>query len=151
VDHTFDDMFSANLTTDFTYDSGSSATQLYIKKAYLQAKLNDMFTFRLGAADLPWVPFVEDTYGYRYVENVMIDRTKFGTSADWGVHVLGSVPLAKDVTLSYAGAVINGSGYKKPGFIGGVNHTNSMDFEGRVSLNAHGFIAAVGGYDGKLG
>jgi hypothetical protein len=81
----------------------------------------------------------------------MIDRTKFGTSADWGVHALGSIPLGKDVSLNYAGAIVNGMGYKKPGFIGGVNHTNRMDFEGRVSLAAYGFTAAVGGYDGKLG
>ena len=152
IDHKFNDVFSANITTDFNYDSGpASATQLYIKKAYLQATVNKALVFRVGAADLPWVPFVADIYGYRYVDNGMIDRTKFGTSADWGVHVLGSIPLAKDVTLNYAGAVINGNGYKKPGFIGGVNHTDSMDFEGRVSLAAHGFTAAVGGYDGKLG
>ena len=151
VDHKFNDTFSANITTDFLYDSGTSSTQLYIKKAYLQAKLSPMLTFRIGSADLPWVPFVEDVYGYRYIENVMIDRTKFGTSADWGVHALGTIPLGKDVSLSYAGAVINGNGYKKPGFIGGVNHTDSMDFEGRVSLAAYGLIAAVGGYDGKLG
>ncbi len=151
VDHTFNSVFSANLTTDFTYDSGVSATQLYIKKAYLQAKLSPALTIRAGSADLPWVPFVEGLYGYRYVDNVMIDRTKFGTSADWGVHALGSLPLAQDVALSYAGSVVNGNGYKKPGFIGGVNHTDSVDFEGRVSLAAYGFTAAVGGYDGKLG
>ena len=73
------------------------------------------------------MPFVEGLYGYRYVENVMIDRTKFGTSADWGVHVLGSIPMG-GLTVSYAGSVVNGNGYKKPGFIGGVNHTNGMDF-----------------------
>ena len=150
IDHQFNSVFSANLTTDFTYDSGVGATQLYIKKAYVQAKLNPMLTLRVGSADLPWVPFVEGLYGYRYVENVMIDRTKFGTSADWGVHALGSIPLG-GVTVSYAGSVVNGNGYKKPGFIGGVNHTNSMDFEGRLSASAAGFTAAVGGYDGKLG
>ena len=150
IDHQFNSVFSANLTTDFTYDSGVGATQLYIKKAYVQAKLSPLLTLRAGSADLPWVPFVEGLYGYRYVENVMIDRTKFGTSADWGVHALGSIPLG-GLTVSYAGSVVNGNGYKKPGFIGGVNHTNSMDFEGRVSVAAAGFTAAVGGYDGKLG
>ncbi len=150
VDHQFNSVFSANLTTDFTYDSGVGATQLYIKKAYVQAKLNPLLTLRIGSADLPWAPFVEGIYGYRYVENVMIDRTKFGASADWGVHALGSIPMG-GVTLSYAGSVVNGGGYKKPGFVGGVNHTNSMDFEGRLSASAAGFTAAVGGYDGKLG
>ena len=150
IDHQFNSVFSANLTTDFTYDSGVGATQLYIKKAYVQAKLSPMLTLRAGSADLPWVPFVEGLYGYRYVENVMIDRTKFGTSADWGIHALGAIPMG-GLTISYAGSVVNGAGYKKPGFVGGVNHTNSMDFEGRLSASAAGFTAAVGGYDGKLG
>jgi hypothetical protein len=35
IDHTFNGMFSANVTTDVTYDSGSSAGQIYLKKAYL--------------------------------------------------------------------------------------------------------------------
>ena len=150
IDHKFNNTFSANVTTDFTYDSGVGATQLYIKKAYLQAKMSDAFVVRLGAADLPWVPFVEDIYGYRYVENVMVDRDKFGTSADWGAHVSGKLP-AGGLTINYAFSAINGMGYKKPGFIAGVNRSDSMDFEGRVSATMNGFTVAVGGYDGKLG
>jgi hypothetical protein len=152
VDHKFNDTFSAQLTTDFNYDSGpAGATQLYIKKAFLQAKLANALTLRLGSADLPWVPFVEDVYGLRYIENVLPDRTKFGTSADWGVHALGTLPMGDKVKISYALAVINGMGYKKPGFIAGVNRSKDMDFEGRVSANVGDFVAAVGGYDGKLG
>ncbi len=147
IDHTFDDVFSANVTTDFTYDSGASATQLYLKKAYLQAKLNDMFTFRLGSADLPWVPFVEDVYGYRYVENVMIDRDKFGTSADWGVHMLGKFA---DGLINYQISAVNGAGYKKAP-TNPTNRSKGIDLEGRVNLNYDGFILAVGGYTGKLG
>ena len=114
VDHTFNKTFSADITTDFNYDSGpAGATQLYIKKAYLQAKLSDAAVIRLGSTDLPWVPFVEDIYGYRYLEQTLIDRTKFGTSADWGVHLAGKVPAGM-VTFNYALAAINGSGYKKP-------------------------------------
>ena len=91
IDHTFNDIYSANVTTDTTYDGTTGAGQIYLKKAYLQAKYDPAFTVRLGSADLPWVPYVEGLYGYRYLENVMIDRTKFGTSADWGVHVLGTL------------------------------------------------------------
>jgi hypothetical protein len=151
IDHKFNNVFSANLTTDFNYDSGpAAATQLYIKKAYLQAKLADALTVRLGSADLPWVPYVEGLYGYRYVENVLVDRTKYGTSADWGVHLLGTVPLGM-LNVSYAGSAVNGQGYKVPGFVGGVNRTQDMDFEGRLSASIAGFNAAVGGYDGKQG
>jgi hypothetical protein len=147
VDHQFNDIFSANLTTDFTYDGGASTSQIYIKKAYLQAKLSDAFTVRLGSADLPWVPFVEDLYGYRYVENVMIDRDKYGTSADWGAHILGTFG---DGLFSYQVSAVNGQGYKKIP-TGTANRSQGIDLEGRLSMNYDGFVAGVGGYTGKLG
>jgi hypothetical protein len=151
IDHKFNDIFSANLTTDFQYSSAISATELYVKKAYLQAKLSDALVIRAGAADLPWVPFVEDIYGYRYVENVLIDRTKFGTSTDWGLHASGKVA---DGLFNYAFSVVDGAGYKTPG-TGGANPTfgrsQRMDVEGRVNVNWDGFVVGVGGYDGDLG
>jgi len=154
IDHKFNDVYSANLTTDFQYSSAVGATELYIKKAYLQAKYFPWLTLRLGSADLPWVPFVEDIYGYRYVENVMIDRTKFGTSADWGIHALGSFdPIGgKDgPVISYAAAVVNGTGYKAPPGAGGAPRPDTLDVEGRVSAKWHDFTAAIGGYSGRLG
>jgi hypothetical protein len=170
VDHKFNDTYSFNLTTDFTFDSnatspsgagsptaneaggantasGIKATQLYIKKAYLQAHYNDAFNVRLGAADLPWIPFVEGIYGYRYVEQTLIDRTKFGTSADWGLNAYGSL---FDGFLNYSVSVIDGEGYKQPA-LGNVNRTHAIDVEGRANINYKGFTVAVGGYDGKLG
>jgi hypothetical protein len=152
VDHTFDQTFSADVTTDFTYDYATKATQLFIKKAYLQAKVDDALVFQVGGASQPWVPFVEDFYGYRYVENVLIDRTKFGTSTDWGVHAFGKLPLGDSgATFGYSLAATNGMGYKIAAYGGGDNRSSQMDFEGRVNLNYAGFVAAVGGYDGKLG
>ncbi|MDH7639745.1 hypothetical protein [Sphingomonas oryzagri] len=162
IDHTFSPIFAANLTMDISNVVGStsnynfnanSATApanstalvgrgFYVKKAYLQAKLNPAFIIRLGAADLPWVPYVENQYGYRHIENVLIDRTNFGTSADWGVHVLGD--LAGGL-LSYQFSVIDGGGYRN------VKVTKSVDFEGRVSTSYKGFYAAAGGYSGKRG
>ena len=142
IDHKFNDIFSGNVTTDFTYDSGAGATQVYIKKAYLDAKINDALDLRLGSTDLPWVPFVEGIYGYRYVENVMIDRTKFGTSADWGIHAKGNL----GGTFQYAVAMVNGAGYKHPSV-----HSSGIDFEGRLSANWNNFIVGVGGYVGNLG
>ena len=197
IDHKFNDMFSANVTTDFTYDNATITTpavatipattlpvtgcnispgvpctvtipaipgqaaatyvtgdkvgQLYLKKAYLQAKISDALIFRLGAADLPWVPFVEGLYGYRYVENVMIDRTKFGTSADWGVHALGALPVNHDLTVNYAISAVNGLGYKQPA-MGTLNRSEYMDVEGRISATyAKKATIAIGGYVGKLG
>ncbi len=151
IDHKFNDVFSANLTTDFQYNTTLSATELYIKKAYLQAKLSDALVIRAGSADLPWIPFVEDIYGHRYVENVMIDRDKFGTSADWGLHASGKFG---DGLFNYAVSVVDGAGYKAPG-TGGANpavgHTQRMDIEGRANVNFDHFVIGVGGYDGDLG
>ena len=52
VDHTFDDTWSANLTTDFNYISADGETQVFIKKAFLQGKLPDALWGRAGSADL---------------------------------------------------------------------------------------------------
>ena len=146
IDHKFNDVFSANVTTDFRYNTNGTNKDVlvYVKKAYLQAKLNPAFTVRVGSADLPWVPFVEGLYGYRFVENTLIDRTKFGTSSDWGVHVLGGFGNG---LVNYQVSAINGAGYKSLS-----RSSNTIDLEGRVSVNPIKDVTlAVGGYTGKLG
>ncbi len=159
VDHKFNNIWAANITTDATYDSVTGATQLFIKKAYLQGHVSDAFIFRAGASDMPWVPFVEKLYGYRYVENVMIDRTKFGTSTDWGLHAFGTFDHG---IFGYQLSVVDGNGYKKPSmgtiFTNPTNttaapccQTANVDIEARVNATYKGFTAAVGGYDGYLG
>jgi hypothetical protein len=131
------------VTIDFNYVSNDSQTQVYIKKAYLQAKFDDAFVLRAGSADLPWVPFVEGLYGYRYLENVVIDRTKFGTSADWGLHAGGKFTNGM---VNYAVSVINGAGYKNP------SRSKSVDIEGRLSVEPiKGLTFAAGFYNGKRG
>ncbi|HWI85303.1 MAG TPA: hypothetical protein VNT42_03120 [Sphingomonas sp.] len=162
VDHTFSPMFAGNVTmdvsnvvgqtsnTNFTATGTPAGSNLpalvgkgfYIKKAYLQAKLDPALIIRLGAADLPWVPYVEGQYGYRHIENVLIDRINYGTSADWGVHVLGD--LAGGL-VSYQVSVIDGAGYRN------VKVTKSVDLEARVSVNYKGFYGAIGGYTGDRG
>ena len=149
IDHKFDDIWSANITTDVTYDATTKASQIFLKKAYLQAHVwDDMLTVRVGSADLPWVPFVEGLYGYRYVENTLIDRTKFGTSADWGAHIFGKFA---DGLVAYQVSVINGAGYKIIPVGSGANRSKDLDVEGRINLNWEGFVVGVGGYSGKLG
>lgn len=146
VDHKFNDVFSANITTDFRYNANGTSKDVlvYVKKAYLQAKLNPALIVRVGAADLPWVPFVEGLYGYRFVENTLIDRTKFGTSSDWGVHAFGTFGNG---LVNYAVSAIDGAGYKTLS-----RSSNTIDLEGRVSVNPIKPITlAVGAYSGKLG
>ena len=144
VNHKFDDRWSANLTTDFNYVANDGETNLFVKKAYVQGKFSDALVFRAGAADLPWVPFVENYYGFRYVENTLIDRLKFGTSADWGLHLGGNVGPGGRV--NYAVSVVNGAGYKNPSRVKG------MDFEGRIGFSpVKNVMLALGSYSGTLG
>ena len=144
VDHKFDDIWSANLTTDFNYVSNDGETNLFVKKAYVQGKFSQAFVFRAGSADMPWIPFVENYYGYRYVENTLTDRLKYGNSADWGLHVGGDIGGNK--SLNYAASVVNGNGYKNP------SRSNGVDFEGRVGFVPFAnMIVAVGGYSGHRG
>lgn len=143
VDHTFNDKWSMNLTTDFQYSSAISSTEIYLKKAYVQYKYSDAFVLRAGATDLPWVPFAEGSYGMRYVENTLIDRLKYGTSSDWGMHVSGKVAGG---ALEYAAAALNGNGYKNP------SRSKGLDFEGRVSYApTEKTVIGIGAYSGTLG
>ena len=143
VNHKFNDTWSANLTTDFQYVSSlDSAADVYVKKAYLQGKFSDAFIARAGSADLPWIPFAESYYGFRYVENTLTDRLKFGTSADWGLHAGGDLA---GKSLNYAVSVVNGGGYKNP------SRSKGMDVEARLGfVPVEGMVVAVGGYSGTL-
>lgn len=141
VDHKFNDIWSADFTTDFNYSSTTGETQVFVKKAYLQGTFAPLATLRVGSANMPWIPYVEDLYGYRFVENTLIDRTHFGNSADWGLHLLGD-----NGVFNYQASVVNGGGYKNP------SRSNSVDFEGRAGFTPFkGFTVAVGGYTGDLG
>lgn len=141
IDHTFNDVWSADLTTDFNYTSATGETQVFVKKAYLQGAFSKLATLRVGSANMAWIPFVEDWYGYRYVENTLTDRLKLGNSADWGLHLLGDNGI-----FNYQVSAVNGGGYKNP------TRSNSVDFEGRVGLQpVKGLMFAVGAYDGDLG
>src|SRR5579863_4662002 len=162
VNEKFNDMWSAKLETDATYNSvtastckGSGATlscttgttaqqvDVYMKNAYLQMSLDPAFWVRLGESDNPWIPFAEGVYNHRYVENTLIDRLKFGSSADWGLSIGGDL---LDKSLSYQISAVEGNGYKNP------TRSKDMDVEGRVSWQPIGGLTfAVGGYEGKLG
>lgn len=146
VDHKFSDVFSSDFTTDFRYNSNGTSkdTLLFLKKAYLEAKLSPAFFVRVGEADLAWTPLVESLYGYRFVENTLIDRTRFGTTTEWGVHAGGS--LANGM-VTYAVSAVNGAGFKTLS-----RSSDTIDFEGRVSVKpVKNITLGVGGYTGKLG
>lgn len=135
-----DNVWSAHFVSDIG-DKGTKRYDIFVKKAYLEANFSKMADLRIGSTDLPWIPFVEHQYGYRYLENTLVDRQKFGTSADWGIHMKGG-----NDKVQYAFGVINGKGYSDP------TRTQSVDFEGRLSFTpVKGFTLGLGGYSGKLG
>lgn len=141
VTHEFNSVWSANINTDSAYNGSTGQTNLFIKTAYVQAKLSPLAIIQAGSANQPWIPFDEDNYTFRYVENTLIDRLHMGNSADWGLHLLGSSGM-----FSYNVAAVNGGGYKNP------TRSKGMDLEGRVNFTPiAGLTLAVGGYDGKLG
>ena len=142
VDHRFNNIFAADVTTDFNYVSADSETQVFIKKAYLQATLDPALIIRAGSSDVPWIPFNEGLYGYRYLENVLEERTSFGASADWGLHAFGNLSGG---LFSYQVSVLNGAGYKK------LVRSRSPSIEARVNVNYQGFTVAVGDLHGTLG
>ena len=164
VDHRFNEIWSANLTTDAQYSSASTTTvltptgtttaltnqnssgnvtEVFIKKLYLEGKFDPGFVLRIGASDLPWIPFVEGVYGYRFVEKLTLDRLGFGTTADWGVNANGTFGSG---LLSYSLSVVNGGGYRNP------SRTKDVDFEGRISSKPVDWLTlGLGFYSGHLG
>lgn len=106
IDYTLSKIISATFLTDIGDQNGKY--DVFVKKGFVQAKFMPEFALRAGVGDTTWIPFVEDVYGYRYLEQTVIDRTKFGNSADWGLHALGR--LANDV-IGYQVSIVNGNGY----------------------------------------
>ncbi len=140
--HDFDAKWSAVFQSDIG-DQGARRYDVFVKKAYVQYKVNPNALFRLGAADTPWIPFVEGIYGLRYVEQTITDRLSFGASGDWGLHFAGK---ALGDSLNVALSAQNGRGFSNP------SRSKNVDFEGRISYApVKGLTLALGGYSGKRG
>jgi len=138
--HQFDPVWSAVFQSDIG-DQGARRYDVFVKKAYVEAKVSPLAAFRLGATDTAWIPYVEGIYGLRYVEQTITDHLSFGSSADWGFHVTGGTPL-----VQYYVSAENGRGFSNP------SRSKDVDFEGRLSVTPiQGLNLAVGGYSGKRG
>jgi hypothetical protein len=163
VDHRFNDVWSADLTTDAQYINSPSITvnpapttptttsttnsgavaEVFIKKLYLQAKLSDAFVLHAGSFTSPWAPFAESLYAYRWVEKTTNDRLGFANTADWGIHATGAFAQPG---INYALSVVNGAGYKNP------SRSKDVDFEGMVNyVSPFGVTVGAGFYSGHLG
>lgn len=141
VDHRFSAVWSANLTTDATYASAGGRARAFVKKAYVEGAFAPLANLRVGAAGMPWIPFVESWYGYRFVEGTLVDRAGFGNSTDWGLHLSGA-----GGRVDYQASVATGGGYRKP------SHVGRADLAARAAwLPVPGLVLAAGGYAGDLG
>ncbi|MDN5836747.1 MAG: hypothetical protein L0H12_05275, partial [Nitrosospira sp.] len=109
LDTDLSEAWSVRFRTDFNYKSAVGETVVYIKNLYVQRDFGNGMKLRIGAADLPWVSYVQNLYRYRYVEKVLVDRVDFGTSADWGLHLLGGADK-----LNWQVSLVSGAGYKHP-------------------------------------
>jgi hypothetical protein len=166
VDHKFDDVWAANLTTDAQYlsdkttsvtippstksttvvTSGGTAgvTELFIKKLYLQATLSDAFVVHAGSYTSPWAPFVEGLYGYRFLEKTQTDRLGYANTADWGLNASGKI--GEGGMFTYSASIVNGAGFKNP------SRSKYVDYEARVGLTPVQWLTVgLGYYGGHLG
>jgi hypothetical protein len=164
VDHKFDDIWSADITTDAQYSTASTSTvttpsgsttvltnqnssggvtEVFIKKLYLEGKFDEGFVLHMGSYTSPWAPFVESLYGYRYIEKTATDRLGFAQTADWGLNATGTF---MNKAISYSASVIDGAGYKNP------SRSKFVDFEGRIGVKPIGWLTlGAGFYSGHLG
>ncbi len=140
-DHKFTDNWSTNVTLDNSLITGTGMTT-YLKKAYIQYTASPALIVSVGSNDLPWVPYSESIYNYRYLENTLIDKAGTGTSADWGVHVAGALPGG---IFSYQVSAVNGNGYRNP------TRQDGFDVETRLSAKIDQWNFAIGTRNGYLG
>ena len=165
INHVFNDVWSADLTTDAQYATASTATvttttgttsvvsgqnssggvsEVFIKKLYLQGKFTDLFVAHIGSYDMPWDPYAESLYAYRYVEKTITDRLGYSNTTDWGLNASGTG--GSHGVVSYAASVVNGGGFKNP------TRTKDVDFEARASAKPTDWLSVgVGYYTGHLG
>jgi hypothetical protein len=167
ADHKFNEVWAADITLDAQYlgtttttvvtpgtppgtatavtnQSTNGATQVFIKKLYLEAKLSDALVLHAGSYTSPWAPFVESVYGYRYIEKTASDRLGFAQTADWGLNATGKV--GPEGLVGYSFSIVNGGGFKNP------TRTKSPDYEGRISVvPVQWLTVGAGFYAGHLG
>jgi hypothetical protein len=151
VNHTFDPIWSANVTLDANYVNANAGTglsnsatansggvtEVFIKYLYGQAKLNDALTIRFGSEASPWIPFIDGVTGLRWIEKGVNDRLGYGNSADWGVNALGTLG---DGFVNYSASVVDGGGFKNP------TRTKNVDVEGRIDVHPLKWATIAGGY-----
>jgi hypothetical protein len=99
---------------------------IYLKYCYLELKeFFPGFKVLFGQAGLPWVPFEEKLWGFRYVQKVMPDLGGKLTSTDLGLSVIYKFPGGYG---EFHGAGVNGTGYHA------VENNKYKDVHGRLTI-----------------
>jgi hypothetical protein len=165
ADHKFNDVWAADVTLDAQYltattatvstptggtvtaitsQNTAGATEVFVKKLYLEGKFSDALVIHAGSYNSPWASFVESQYALRYIEKTTTDRLGFANTADWGLNATGK--LGPDNMVGYSVSIVNGAGFKNP------SRGKSPDYEGRLSVTPLSWLTVAGGfYAGHLG
>ncbi len=107
-DMTISDAVKGRFRTDVKQDTDGKV-RLYIKHAYADWKVNEMFTLRTGLQGTILFGDIEEVWGYRSVAKTMQDHFKIRSSADFGVQ--GRFKFNDMVGVNVL--MSNGEGYDK--------------------------------------
>jgi len=114
--YNFSEQFSTRIIFDVGYEekvdkNGKSGTSFstYLKNAYLEWKMNKMFTFEGGMIATHTWDVQEKIWGYRYINENIQGIAKFYTIADLGIKTTFK-PIDQ---LEFHASIVNGEGYKK--------------------------------------
>jgi hypothetical protein len=105
-----DETFSVRVTTDVGR-TDEHQFEVFLKYAYLRAKLGSDVKLMVGAAATPYVGMSEKFWGHRWVAKSFTDQEGLLNSSDLGVHLQGD---HSEGLVSWAASVINGEGYDNP-------------------------------------
>ncbi len=105
---TMSDHIKGRFRTDVKQDADGKY-RLYIKHAYADWKVADMFSLRVGVQGTILFGEIEDIWAYRHIEKTLDDLYKTRSSADFGLS--GNFSLSDMIALHVM--VSNGEGYDK--------------------------------------
>jgi hypothetical protein len=128
IKYNYNDNIRFRLTPDFFRQGGGPLTGI-IKYAYVEFKnplgLTNQ-TLRIGMNPTAWESYMNDWWGYRWIERVPSGTWKMTISSDLGITLLGSL---LDKAVSYQISVANGEGYS-----GDAEQDSAKSFEATLEL-----------------
>jgi hypothetical protein len=128
IKYNYSDTIRFRLTPDF-FRQGDGPLEGIIKYAYVEFKnplgLENQ-TFRIGMNPTAWEGYLNDWWGFRWIEKTPSGTWKMTTSSDLGITLLGNL---LDKFVSYQVSLSNGEGYN-----GSPEADSAKAFEATVDL-----------------